>query len=89
MNRTRPVVFAIQPCNITRLKCFRITLIDLGLDKDMLKSVISKKRTELAGLRTDVQHLRETFQVSERRACELVGIAVSTFRYTTVKKLCG
>ena len=28
-----------------------------------------------------MQHLRETFQVSERRACELVGIAVSTFRY--------
>ena len=28
-----------------------------------------------------MQHLRETFQVSQRRACELVGIAVSTFRY--------
>ena len=28
-----------------------------------------------------MQHLRETFQVSERHACELVGIAVSTFRY--------
>jgi putative transposase len=28
-----------------------------------------------------VQQLRETFQVSERHACELVGIAVSTFRY--------
>lgn len=40
-----------------------------------------KKRTELAVLRTDVQHLRDSFKVSERHACELVGIAVSTFRH--------
>lgn len=28
-----------------------------------------------------MQHLRETFEVSERHACELIGIAVSSFRY--------
>ena len=28
-----------------------------------------------------MQHLRDTFEVSERHACELIGIAVSTFRY--------
>lgn len=28
-----------------------------------------------------MQHLRDSFEVSERHACELVGIAVSTFRY--------
>jgi putative transposase len=28
-----------------------------------------------------VEHLRHTFRVSERHACELVGIAASTFRY--------
>ena len=28
-----------------------------------------------------MQHLRDSFKVSERHACELVGIAVSTFRY--------
>ena len=36
---------------------------------------------EFAGLREDVAHIRATFQLSERRACGLVGIAVSTFRY--------
>lgn len=30
-----------------------------------------------------MQHLRDSFKVSERHACELVGIAVSTFRYQT------
>ena len=28
-----------------------------------------------------MQHLRDTFQVSERHACELIGVAVSSFRY--------
>ena len=28
-----------------------------------------------------MQHLRDTFQVSERHACELIGMAVSSFRY--------
>jgi hypothetical protein len=28
-----------------------------------------------------VAHIRATFRLSERRACGLVGIAVSTFRY--------
>lgn len=28
-----------------------------------------------------MQHLRDSFEVSERHACELIGIAVSTFRY--------
>jgi putative transposase len=38
-------------------------------------------RLEFAGLREDVAHIRTTFQLSERRACGLVCIAVSTFRY--------
>ena len=36
---------------------------------------------ELAGLREDVAHLKATFELSERRACGLIGIAVSTYRY--------
>jgi putative transposase len=29
----------------------------------------------------DAQHLRQSFAISERHACELIGIAASTFRY--------
>jgi putative transposase len=36
---------------------------------------------ELAGLKADVAHLRQSFAVSERHACELMGIAASTYRY--------
>jgi len=34
-------------------------------------------------MKASVGHLRKTFAFSERRACKLVGIAVSTFRYRT------
>lgn len=36
---------------------------------------------ELAGLKSDVQHLLDTFDTSRRRACGLMGIAVTTFSY--------
>lgn len=32
-------------------------------------------------MRVDAQHLRQSFAISERHACELIGIAASTFRY--------
>lgn len=54
---------------------------DLSLDKEMLKAVIRKKRLELAGLRMDVALVREQFHVSERRACKLLGMDRSTYRY--------
>ena len=36
---------------------------------------------ELAALKADVDHLQRNFKVSERHACELIGIAVSTYRH--------
>jgi putative transposase len=38
----------------------------------------------LAGLREDVANLTSTFELSERRACGLIVIAVSTYRYRGV-----
>jgi len=38
-------------------------------------------RVELAGLREDAAHVRQAFSLSERRACGLLKIAVSTYRY--------
>ena len=54
---------------------------DLSLDKEVLKAVISKKRLELAGMRKDVAFASERFQVSERRACKLLGMDRGSYRY--------
>ena len=32
-------------------------------------------------MKAAVEHLEETFAFSERRACRLIGLAPSTFRY--------
>jgi transposase InsO family protein len=36
-------------------------------------------------MKADVDHLRGSFPVSERHACELMNVAVSTFRYRTLR----
>ena len=36
-------------------------------------------------MKASVEHIRETFKASERRACQLIGVAVSSFRYRTVR----
>jgi putative transposase len=40
---------------------------------------------ELTGLRDDVAHVVATLDISERRVCGLLGIAVSNFRYHSVR----
>jgi len=35
-------------------------------------------------MKASVEHLRSTFAFSQRRACGLIGLAVSTFRYRTI-----
>ncbi len=40
-------------------------------------------------MKADVEHLRESFQVSQRHACELMSVAVSTFRYRTLRSDTG
>ncbi|HEX3684935.1 MAG TPA: IS3 family transposase [Bryobacteraceae bacterium] len=62
----------------TRLKKL---VADLSLDKDALQSVIPKKRMELPAMKAGVEHLKQDFAFSERRACGLLQVPVSTFRY--------
>jgi putative transposase len=40
-----------------------------------------KKRVELAGLRQDVAHVSVKFRLGERRACKLLGVERSSYRY--------
>jgi putative transposase len=54
---------------------------DLGLDKEALKAIVRKKRMELVGLRADAGFAMEQFSISERRACKLVGMDRSSYRY--------
>ena len=37
-------------------------------------------------MKAAVEHLEETFAFSERRACDLIGLAPSTFRYQAIQK---
>jgi len=53
---------------------------DLSLDKEGLKAV-TKKRLGLAAQRQDVGLAVTTFCISERRACDLLGVWRSTCRY--------
>jgi hypothetical protein len=54
---------------------------DLSLDREVLESVIRKKRLELAGLREDVAFAQAEHGVSERRACKLLGVDRAGYRY--------
>ncbi|MFI5091668.1 MAG: IS3 family transposase [Terriglobales bacterium] len=66
----------------TRLKKL---VVDLSLDKEMLKAVIGKKRVELVNQRADANWLRGKYAASERRVCGLMGMAVSSYRYQTTR----
>ncbi|MGH9594460.1 MAG: IS3 family transposase, partial [Bryobacteraceae bacterium] len=54
---------------------------DLSLDKDALQSVIPKKRMELAVLKAAVGQVRQEYAFSQRRACRLLTMSVSSYRY--------
>lgn len=54
---------------------------DLSLDKEALKAVIRKKRLELACLREDIAFVSAGFDLSERRACKLLGVDRASYRY--------
>src|SRR4030095_11579165 len=41
----------------------------------------SKKRLELVEMKAAIEHLRKSYAFSERRACRLLELAVSTYRY--------
>ncbi len=46
-----------------------------------MKAIVRKKRVELAGLRADAAFATEQFAMSERRACRLVELDRSSYRY--------
>ncbi|WP_232056229.1 IS3 family transposase [Tuwongella immobilis] len=53
---------------------------DLALDKQMLQEVVRKKILTAAAGRAIVAELAATFDVSQRRVCEVVGLHRSTMR---------
>ncbi len=72
----------------------RKLVADLSLDKEALQSVIEKTdgastpRTKtcprgprLAAMKASVEHIREKFAFTERRACRLLLVPVSSYRY--------
>ena len=80
----------IPPIAGTRARPWSSSLVaEYALDKEALKSVIVKNgqlvgaMARLRVARADAEHLRTTFSMSERHACGLAGIAVSSFRYAT------
>ncbi len=60
-------------------------VVDLSLDKEMLKAVIAKKRLELVDQRSDADWLRVEYAASERRVCGLMGMAASSYRYRSMR----
>ncbi|HET7209088.1 MAG TPA: IS3 family transposase [Terriglobales bacterium] len=59
----------------------RKLVADLSLDKEALQSVIPKKRLELVALKAAIEQVQQEYAFSERRACRLMTMAVTTYRY--------
>ena len=60
-------------------------LAEAMLDNAMLKDIASKKMVTPAGEREAVAHLVQEHEVSQRRACEVVGCWRMTVRYRSVR----
>lgn len=56
-------------------------LADAMLDNAVLKEVASKKLVRPAARRRAVEDVRQTFGISERRACAILGVDRSSMRY--------
>ncbi len=54
---------------------------DLRLDREALKEALLQEVVTLAKRRALIRHWRQTFALSERRACRLAGVDRSTLRY--------
>ncbi|MGH9544591.1 MAG: IS3 family transposase [Terriglobales bacterium] len=59
----------------------RKLVADLSLDKEALQSVIPKKRLELVALKAAIEQVQKEYAFSERRACRVMTMAVTTYRY--------
>ncbi|MGQ5702863.1 IS3 family transposase [Sandaracinobacteroides sp. A072] len=58
-------------------------LADAMLDNAMLKEISGKKVLTPGSKRQAVAHLQEVFEVSQRRACEALGVDRTTVRYVS------
>jgi putative transposase len=54
-------------------------VVDLSLDKEMLKAVIAKNGWSLVDQRADANWLRSQYAESQRRVCGLMGMAVASY----------
>ncbi|MFZ3188635.1 MAG: IS3 family transposase [Candidatus Sulfotelmatobacter sp.] len=63
----------------------RKLVADLSLDKEALQSVIPKKRLELVALKAAIEQVQQEYAFSERRACRLMTMAVTTYRYRSLR----
>lgn len=59
----------------------RKLVADLSLDKDALQYVIEKKRLEFTAMKASVEQLQAKYAFTERRACLLLLVPISSFRY--------
>lgn len=58
----------------------RKLVADPSLDKEALQTAI-EKRMELDALKVAVEHIRQKFAFTERRACRLLLVPASSYRY--------
>src|SRR5713101_4815099 len=61
----------------------RKLVADLSLDKEALQSVIRKNGWRLVALKAAIGQIGQDYAFSERRACGLMTMAVSSYRYQT------
>ncbi|MGH9705732.1 MAG: IS3 family transposase [Candidatus Acidiferrales bacterium] len=59
---------------------------ELSLDKTMLQDVLAKKNVKPSRRRPVVEYLGGVYRVSQRRACQVARIPVSTFRYQSTQE---
>ena len=66
-------------------KRLKSVVADLSLDKQNVAGCSVKKPLRPARLRECVQGAKSCYKISERRACKLVCLALSTHRYKSTK----
>ncbi|MEL7568847.1 MAG: IS3 family transposase [Bacillota bacterium] len=59
---------------------------DLSLDNKILKDVIFKKRLKPAAKRQIASSIQDRYEISERRACRLIGLNQNSKRYIPTEK---
>ena len=78
----------MQPSDLKRLReleqenvRFKWMYADLSLDNPMLKELVEKKVLSVDERRKAVVYLKQKFNASEKRACHIVCISLSDYRY--------